>query len=66
MSPGQATNRLKVVCQDTDCAVYANDQQVGAFADDAFLQGQVGFVVGHPQSAEGTEVTFDNLRVSAP
>ena len=66
VSTGQATNRLKVVCQDTDCAVYVNDQQVAAFADDTFLQGQVGFVVGHSHNAEGTEVTFDNLRVSAP
>ena len=66
VSTGQATNRLKVVCQDTECTVYVNDQQVAEFSDDTFLQGQVGFVVGHSHNAEGTEVTFDNLKLSVP
>ncbi len=66
VNAGQATNHLKVICQATQCTAYVNDQQVATFSDDAFLQGKIGFVVGNPEEAGGTEVEFDNLTVSAP
>ena len=51
---------------DTECSASVNGKWVGSFSDDTFLQGEIGFVVGNPSDESGTEVLFDNLRVSDP
>jgi TolB protein len=63
---GQTGNHLKVTCQADRCDLYVNDEMVATITDDTLMQGQFGFMVANPEDAEGMQVAFDDLVVSAP
>jgi len=62
---GGETNRLRVVAQGSDLALYINDQQVATLSDDTLTRGALGLVSGHYSSA-GMMSVFDNLTATLP
>jgi hypothetical protein len=59
---GAAGNRLKVITQGEQIAVYVNDQFLDSVTDSTLTKGMVGFVIG-TQNPNG-QATFDNLTIS--
>ncbi len=59
---GTATNRLKVVAQGNQLAIYVNDTWLNTVSDSTFKGGSVGFFVNNDDA--NAKVAFDNLRVS--
>jgi hypothetical protein len=59
-----ATNRLKVVCQGTRIALYANGYHLATVDDDSFAEGKVGLIVATDEYSDPVKVAFDNLVVS--
>ncbi len=59
---GIAANRLKVIAQGNQIALYANDQHLNTFTDSTFARGLVGFIVSH--SAENSKAGFGTFRLS--
>lgn len=62
INTGAAANRLKIINQGPQIAVYVNDEWVATLKHERLIQGRVGlFVEGsHP----GVEAVYDDLRVS--
>jgi hypothetical protein len=61
---GSATNRLRVVCQGPQIALYVNDHYLTTVSDDSFSDGKIGLVAVTVQYPEPVRVAFDNLVVS--
>ncbi len=61
---GGATNRLKVVCQGPQIALYVNDYHLTTVSDDSFAEGKIGLIAAAVQYPELVKVAFDNLVVS--
>jgi tetratricopeptide (TPR) repeat protein/Tol biopolymer transport system component len=62
---GQATNRLKVICQGSQISLYVNDHHLTDFSDVSYSHGDIGLFAG-TLSQGGTHISFDNLKVWAP
>ncbi len=63
INPIGQLNRLKVICQGDQIAVYANDQELASLTDDSFSQGDIGLFAGTFDEPP-IEAIFDNLRVT--
>jgi hypothetical protein len=61
---GGATNRLKVVCQGPQIALYVNDHYLTTVSDDSFSEGKIGLIAAATKYPEPVKVAFDNLVVS--
>ncbi len=59
---GTAKNRLKVVAQGNQFALYVNDQFLNTFTDPTLSQGRLGFAISSP--IPDVKVAFDNLSIS--
>jgi tetratricopeptide (TPR) repeat protein len=62
---GQATNRLKVICQSSQISLYVNDRHLTDFSDVSYSHGDIGLFAG-TLSQGGVHISFDNLKVWAP
>jgi tetratricopeptide (TPR) repeat protein len=62
---GQATNRLKVICQGSQISLYVNDRHLTDFSDVSYSHGDIGLFAG-TLSQGGVHISFDNLKVWAP
>jgi hypothetical protein len=62
---GGAANRLKVVCQGPQIALYVNDHYLTTVYDDSFAEGKIGLIAAAIKYPEPVKVAFDNLVVSA-
>ncbi|MFB0536698.1 MAG: family 16 glycoside hydrolase [Anaerolineae bacterium] len=60
-----ATNRLKVVCQGPQIALYVNGHHLTTLSDDSFAEGKIGLIAAAIEYSEPVKVAFDNLVVSA-
>lgn len=63
---GNAVNRLKVVMKGSTFTFFVNDQQVAQKEDKTFALGDVGLFSLTLIDMPGTDVSFDNVKVSAP
>jgi len=61
---GQATNHLRVECQETSLRFYVNGQLLHQVDDDRYRQGDVGLVAATLYSEPGTHILFKNFEVS--
>jgi len=61
---GGATNRLKVVCQGPQIALYVNDHYLTTVSDGSFSEGKIGLVAAAIKYPGAVKVAFDNLVVS--
>lgn len=61
---GGATNRLKVVCQGPQIALYVNDHHLTTVSDDSFSEGKIGLIAAAIKYPGPVKVAFDNLVVS--
>jgi hypothetical protein len=59
---GDATNRLRVRCEDALCRFYVNGEFTAEFSDDAFLAGHVGLWAQNFTNSSLT-VIFDHIRL---
>ncbi|MFB0538237.1 MAG: tetratricopeptide repeat protein [Anaerolineae bacterium] len=62
---GQATNRLKVICQGSQISLYVNDRHLTDISDVSYSHGDIGLFAG-TLSQGGVHISFDNLKVWAP
>jgi tetratricopeptide (TPR) repeat protein/Tol biopolymer transport system component len=62
---GQATNRLKVICQGSQISLYVNDRHLTDFSDVSHNHGDIGLFAG-TLSQGGVHISFDNFKVWAP
>ena len=62
---GNATNRIRAVCDGSRLALSVNGQQLATADDDTFTEGDIGLAATSYEDAP-TEVHFDNLTVYAP
>jgi len=62
---GQATNRLKVICQGSQISLYVNDRHLTDFSDVSYSHGDIGLFAG-TLSQGGVHISFDDLKVWAP
>jgi tetratricopeptide (TPR) repeat protein len=62
---GQATNRLKAICQGSQISLYVNDRRLTGFSDVSHSHGDIGLFAG-TLSQGGVHISFDNLKVWAP
>ncbi|MDH4208722.1 MAG: tetratricopeptide repeat protein, partial [Anaerolineae bacterium] len=62
---GQATNRIKVICQGSQMSLYVNDRHLTDFSDVSYSHGDIGLFAG-TLSQGGVHISFDNLKVWAP
>jgi hypothetical protein len=60
---GGAANRLKVVCQGPQIALYVNDHYLITVHDDTFAEGKIGLIAAAIKYPEPVKVAFDNLVV---
>ncbi len=62
---GSQVNRIKVVMQGTKLSFFVNDQFIASREDSLFASGDIGVFALTLIDAPGTDVAFDNVRVSA-
>ncbi|MDW8350617.1 MAG: hypothetical protein RML99_01800 [Anaerolineae bacterium] len=62
---GSETNRIKVVMRGSELSFFVNDQPISSKQDDTFASGDIGVFALTLIDKPGTDVTFDNVRVSA-
>jgi hypothetical protein len=62
---GNATNRIKAVCNGTTLTLTVNDEQVATTEDATFASGDIALTATSYEDA-ATEIHFDNLTVFAP
>ncbi|MGB9301814.1 MAG: hypothetical protein WCD51_14660, partial [Anaerolineae bacterium] len=65
INQGNDTNSLRVVCDGSRLALYCNGELLGETTDSAFTQGDIALAALSLES-EGTEIHFDDLKVSEP
>lgn len=65
VNEGNATNRIRAVCDGTTLTLFINGQRVDSVEDSSFTSGDIAL---HATSYEdvGTEIHFDNLVVRQP
>jgi hypothetical protein len=63
---GNAVNRLKVVMKGDTFAFFVNDQQVSQRQDKTFALGDIGLFSLTLIDNPGTDISFDNVKVTAP
>jgi len=61
---GNATNRLRAVCDGPTLTLFVNGQQVATARDSSFARGDLAFTATTYEDAP-TEIHFDNLKVRA-
>jgi hypothetical protein len=62
---GSQVNRIKVVMQGTKLSFFVNDQFIASREDSLFASGDIGVFALTLIDAPGTDITFDNVLVSA-
>jgi hypothetical protein len=62
---GEATNRLRAVCDGADLALVVNGELVAQTSDGTFSEGDIALTATSFEE-EATEIHFDDLVVSAP
>jgi hypothetical protein len=62
---GNATNRIRAVCDGSDLALLVNGELLAEATDSTFSEGDIG-LTATSFAEEPTEVHFDNLLVDAP
>jgi hypothetical protein len=62
--PGNATNHLKVVMKGDTFTFFVNDQQVTQKQDKTFALGDIGVFALTLIDKPGTDIAFDNVKVS--
>jgi hypothetical protein len=62
---GDATNRLRAVCQEDRLALFVNGELVAEATDDTFGEGKIALTASTFED-EPTEIHFDGLMVYAP
>jgi hypothetical protein len=62
---GNATNRLRAVCDGPNLVLFVNGELVAEASDATFAEGDIA-LSATTFEAEGTEVLFDNVVVSRP
>lgn len=62
---GNATNRLRAVCDGPTLTLFVNGQQVATIQDSSFRQGDLAFTATTYED-DPTEIHFDNLKVRNP
>jgi hypothetical protein len=62
--PGSEVNELKVVMQGPKFAFFVNGQEIASKEDAAFAQGDIGVLALTLIDAPGTDISFDNVRVT--
>jgi hypothetical protein len=62
---GSHANNLRVVAIDNRLELYVNDILVGSLLEGTQLSGKIGFVAS-AYEGNGTQITFDNVRVTEP
>jgi len=62
---GNATNRIRAVCDGSTLALFVNGQRLATAEDGSFSEGDIGLTATSYESAP-TEVHFDNLVVREP
>jgi len=61
---GQASNRLKVTCAESQITLHVNDQNLATITNDSYDHGDIGlFAVSFAEP--NVHITFDNLKVWA-
>ena len=65
VNQGDATNRLRAVCQGDRLALFVNGELVAEATDDAFAEGNIALTASTFEE-EATEVHFDDLMAYAP
>jgi len=61
---GSETNRIRVVMQGDQLSFFVNDQLISSRQDGMFASGDIGVLALTLIDAPGTDVSFDNVRVS--
>lgn len=62
---GGQTNRIKVVMRGNELSFFVNDQPISSKQDDTFASGDIGVFALTLIDKPGTDVSFDNVRVTA-
>jgi len=62
---GEATNHIRVVCDDSTLVLFVNGRRLATAEDDAFSRGDIALTTTTYED-EPTEVHFDNLVVRQP
>jgi hypothetical protein len=62
---GDAANRLRAECQDSQLTLWANEVQLAQVNDADFTHGDVG-LIAQSFEAGAVDVLFDNFRVTQP
>ncbi len=65
INKGNATNRLRILCDGATLALYANGRQLEEVEDSTFATGDIALTATTYEDAP-TEIHFDNLVVSKP
>ncbi len=63
--PGSQVNRIKVVMQGAKLSFFVNEQLITSREDSLFASGDIGVFALTLIDAPGTDITFDNVLVSA-
>jgi Tol biopolymer transport system component len=62
---GNATNRIRAICDGTDLAIFVNGHLLAQASDAVFSRGDIALIATSFEE-ELTQIHFDNLLVSAP
>lgn len=62
---GDGTNHIRAICSGDLLKLYVNDEFVGVWVDNTISYGDVGVIAASLDNEKGTEVLFDNFRVSS-
>ncbi|MCX6025899.1 MAG: serine protease [Chloroflexi bacterium] len=65
IAQGEATNRIRAECIGPTLRLYVNDELVAEAEDSTLPSGDVGLIAGTFDEA-GTDILFDNFKVSRP
>ncbi len=65
ISQGNATNRLRAVCNGSTLSFYANGELLAEYEDTEFVSGDVGLVAG-TFDTPGVDIYFDDFMVTRP
>ena len=63
--PGSEVNRIKIIMEGAKLSFFVNDQFIASREDNLFASGDIGVFALTLIDAPGTDIVFDNARVSA-
>lgn len=65
INQGNANNHIRADCVGSKLAIHVNDEKLAEYDDTDFTSGDVGLLAGSFENP-GTDIHFDNLKVSNP